>query len=400
MMDAPPQAAGEREASTCVLTGAERAPLLMPAEWEPHEATWIAWPSNTSDWPGKFAPIPWVYAEIARKVVPGETLRILVNSPRDEARARRVLERAQVDLSRIEFFHILTNRGWTRDCGPIFARRIPAEAARASGESRGADDRVIVDFAFNAWAKYPDWQLDNAVPSQVAKTIGCPIIPAEAGGAAFVLEGGAIDVNGEGAVMATEECLLDAAVQPRNPRLDRREVEEAMGRCLGVSQVIWLGCGIAGDDTHGHIDDLARFAGPRTIVLCREDDPNDANYRPLQENRERLEGARLADGGKINLVALPMPAPLYFDHQRLPASYANFYVSNNAVLVPTFNDPNDRAALGILSELFPGRTVVGIHATDLVWGLGTLHCLTQQQPAGRINQPDQKSLYENCGFAL
>lgn len=365
--------------------------LWMPAEWERHEATWIAWPSNTSDWPGKFAPIPWVYAEIARKIVPGETLRILVNSARDEARARRVLKRAEVDLSLVEFFHIPTNRGWTRDCGPIFARRTMPETDRASAEPDAADDRVIVDFSFNAWAKYPDWHLDNAVPAEVAKALGCPILQAKAEGAALVLEGGAIDLNDEGAVLATEECLLDSAVQPRNPHLSRHEVEEALGRYLGVSRVIWLGRGIAGDDTHGHIDDLARFTGPRTVVLCQEDDPSDANYRPLQENRERLESARLADGGKPDVVALPMPLPLYFDRQRLPASYANFYVANYAVLVPTFNDPSDRAALGILSELFPGRTVVGIHAADLVWGLGTLHCLTQQQPANKAKQDDGKS---------
>lgn len=354
----------------------------MPAEWERHEATWIAWPSNTSDWPGKFAPIPWVYAEIARKIVPGETLRILVNSARDEARARRVLKRTEVDLARIEFFRIPTNRGWTRDCGPIFACR----AAHDEPAAGAPHELVIVDFAFNAWAKYPDWQLDHAVPRQVAEAAGCPILQAEAEGVALVLEGGAIDVNGEGAVLATEECLLDSTVQPRNPGLNRRELEAALGRYLGASQVIWLGRGIAGDDTHGHIDDLARFTGPRTVVLCQEDDPHDANYQPLHENRERLKGARLADGGKIDVVALPMPSPLYFNRQRLPASYANFYISNDTVLVPTFNDPNDRAALGILSELFPGRTVVGIHAADLVWGLGTLHCLTQQQPALQLNR--------------
>lgn len=369
----------------------------MPAEWGRHEGTWVAWPRNTSDWPGKFAPIPWVYAEIARKIVPGEILRILVNTARDEARAKRVLDRAGVDLARVEFFRVPTNRGWTRDCGPIFARRLLSSKTNESNENgeqskyngtdetggpaRAASENVIVDFAFNAWAKYPDWQLDNAVPGHVAGALGCPILAAEARGAEFVLEGGAVDVNGAGVALVTEECLLDASVQPRNPRLDRLDVEDALGRYLGVTQVIWLGQGIAGDDTHGHIDDVCRFVGPRTVVLCQEDDPNDANYAPLHQNRERLEGARLADGTKLEAVPLPMPSPLYFDGQRLPASYANFYIANAGVIVPTFNDPKDRVALGILADLFHDRPVAGIHATDLVWGLGTLHCLTQQQPA-------------------
>ncbi|HEV2498551.1 MAG TPA: agmatine deiminase family protein [Terriglobia bacterium] len=368
--------------------------LLMPAEWERHEATWIAWPRNTSDWPGKFAPIPWVYAEIARKVVSGEILRILVNTARDEARAKRVLERVGIDLARMEFFRVPTNRGWTRDCGPIFARRLlPGETNElnvdgkhskhngTSGPARAAAENVIVDFAFNAWAKYPDWQLDNAVPGQVAGALDCPILAAEARGAEFVLEGGAVDVNGAGAALVTEECLLDASIQPRNPRLGRLDVEEALSRYLGATQVIWLGQGIAGDDTHGHIDDVCRFVGPRTVVLCQEDDPNDANYAPFHQNRERLEGARLVDGTKLEVVPLPMPSPLYFDGQRLPASYANFYIANAGVIVPTFNDPKDRVALGILADLFQDRPVAGIHATDLVWGLGTLHCLTQQQPS-------------------
>lgn len=344
----------------------------MPAEWERHEATWIAWPRNTSDWPGKFAPIPWVYSEIARKITPGEILRILVNTEADEARARRVLRRAGVDLGRVEFFRIPTNRGWTRDCGPMFARSASPPAAAA--------ESVVIKFAFNAWAKYPDWELDDAVAERAAEAIGCSLIAAEAEGARVVLEGGAVDVNGQGALLATEECLLDSAVQTRNPHLDREALEAAMARYLGGRQVIWLGRGIAGDDTHGHIDDLCRFVGASTVVLCQEDDPHDDNYRPLQENRERMQAMRLATGEKLETVFLPMPEALYFDGQRLPASYANFYISNAAVLVPTFNDPNDRAALGILAELFSDRPVVGIHAVDLVWGLGTLHCMTQQQP--------------------
>lgn len=345
--------------------------LRMPAEWEPHEATWIGWPHNTSDWPGKFQPIPWVYGEISRKISPGETLRILVASSGQQTRAKSVLKRSGVDLTQVEFFNFPTNRGWTRDFGPLFVER--------KVES-GAVNNTIVRFRFNAWAKYADWQLDDAIPVQVAHSLGCPIIDAEVQGKGFVLEGGAIDVNGQGALLATEECLLDPSTQTRNPHLCRAEVEEALRVYLGATQILWLGRGIAGDDTHGHVDDLCRFVSPRTVVLCQEDDRGDANYAALQENRERLEGMRLEDGSKIEVVPLPMPSPLYFEGQRLPASYANFYIANAAVLVPTFNDPNDCTALGILSDLFHDRPVVGIHAVDLVWGLGTLHCLTQQQP--------------------
>jgi agmatine deiminase len=351
--------------------------LRMPAEWEPHEATWIGWPHNASDWPGKFSAIPWVYCEIARRITSGESLRILVNSERHELRAKALLGRAGVDLSRVQFFRFKTNRGWTRDFGPIFVRR-----ERSSG--RMAGEIVIVDFTFNGWAKYPNWRLDNAVPRQAARAIGLPLISARVDGLPLVLEGGSIDVNGRGALVTTEECLLDRSVQPRNPQLNRQQTEQALNRYLGVDQVIWLGKGIAGDDTHGHVDDVCRFASSRTVVLCREDDSRDPNYAPLQENYERLKDARLQDGSKLEVIPLPMPSPLYFDGQRLPASYANFYIANSFVLVPTFNDPEDRVALGILAELFPNRSVVGIHAVDLVWGLGTLHCLTQQQPSAHI----------------
>ncbi|MGH9354929.1 MAG: agmatine deiminase family protein [Terriglobia bacterium] len=352
-----------------------RASLLMPAEWEPHEATWIAWPHNAADWPGKFAPICWVYADIARRIVPGELLRVLVNSARCEARAKSILKRAGVDVSRVEFFHFPTNRSWTRDFGPLFVR---------DSESTGVHEIAIVRFQFNAWAKYPDWQLDNQIPELAGAALGFPVVMATVNASELVLEGGSIDVNGEGTLLTTEECLLDTSVQPRNPQLTRADLEAALHAYLGATHVIWLGNGIAGDDTHGHVDDLCRFTAPGAAVLCREDDPNDANYRPLEENRERLEAARLADGSKLEVNYLPMPSPLYFKGQRLPASYANFYIANSAVLVPTFNDPHDRSALGILGELFRDRTVVGIHAADLIWGLGTLHCLTQQQPGARV----------------
>ena len=341
-----------------------------PAEWEPHEATWIGWPANRTDWPGKFAPIPWVYGEIARKIAPGEIVRILVNSRDHEASARRVLKRVGVDESRVEFYRFLTNRGWTRDMGPIFVK------------SHGKKPEVAVaGFGFNAWAKYRDWKRDSRVSGLAARALGLRLLEAQVDGRTFVLEGGSIDLNGRGTVMTTEECLLDPVTQIRNPGLSKQQTEQALRDYLGVKKILWLGRGIAGDDTHGHIDDLCRFVNPCTVVLCRESNPSDPNCGPLEENRERLQSMRLEDGSKIKVVPLPMPAPVFFDGQRLPASYANFYVSNAAVLVPTFNDPNDRVALGTLAELFTDRPVVGIHAVDLVWGLGTLHCLTHEQPA-------------------
>jgi agmatine deiminase len=346
------------------------APLgfRMPAEWEPHEATWLGWPHNKTDWPGKFATIPWVYGEIVRAIVSGEIVRI-VAEPKIQRQAKRILTRISVDLKKIESINFPTNRGWTRDFGPIFVKKDgpPSEVA-------------IARFRFNAWARYPDWRKDDAVPPRAAKKFGYRVLQAKIGDKDFILEGGSIDVNGRGTLLTTEECLLDPVVQTRNPGFAKEEIEQALRENLGVTNILWLGKGIAGDDTHGHVDDLCRFVNPRTVVLCQETDPKDVNFQVLQENRERLEGMRLEDGSRIEVVALPMPAPLYIDGQRLPASYANFYIANAAVLVPTFNDPNDRKALGILSELFNDRPVVGIHAVDLVWGFGTIHCLTQQQP--------------------
>jgi agmatine deiminase len=340
--------------------------FAMPAEWESHEATWLSWPHNVRDWPGRFAPIPWVYAEIVRRIGRRETVRLCVNGADHEARARRVLRRAGVDLGPVEFHRFPTDRIWNRDSGPIFA----LEGRR----------KVIARFRFNAWAKYPDWRRDDRIPERAARALKVPLEPVVHGGREVVLEGGAIDVNGRGSILTTEECLLDPAVQVRNPGFGRADYEQVFREVLGAGNTIWLGRGIAGDDTHGHVDDLARFVGPRTIVLCREADSRDANHRLLEENRERLQSARLEDGSRPEVVALPMPAPVVFDGQRLPASYANFYIANAAVLVPTFNDPNDRVALGILAELIPDRPVIGIHALDLVWGLGTLHCLSQQEP--------------------
>ena len=346
----------------------------FPAEWEKHEATWIGWPHNTTDWPGKFAPIPWVYAEIVRQLARGETVRVLVNSASHKERAARVLKDAGADLARVQFFQAPTDRGWTRDFGPIFLRQRRKSASHAEG------GLVIAGFRFNGWAKYRNHKLDARVARQLARRLHVPFVPVSLEGRDIVLEGGAIDVNGRGTVLTTEECLLDPDVQTRNPGLTRGDLERVFAEYLGASKTLWLGRGIAGDDTHGHVDDLCRFVAPRTLVLCRERDPSDANHRPLEENWERVQDFRLEDGSKPETVPLPMPSPLYFHGRRLPASYANFYISNAAVLVPTFNDPNDRIALGVLAELIPDLPVIGIHAVDLVWGLGTLHCLTQQQP--------------------
>ncbi len=346
----------------------------LPAETAPHEATWIAWPHNASDWPGRFGPIPWVYADIVHKLTAGEIVRIMVNSAAEEGRARRVLTRFDVNLSRVQFFRIPTDRGWTRDSGPLFLRRPPSSPAKPG-------ELAIARFRFNGWAKYHDWRQDDHAPGRVARALRLRIFQARVRTGAVVLEGGAIEVNGRGTLIATEECLLDPRIQVRNPGLGRADLERIFRDFLGANNVLWLGRGIAGDDTHGHVDDLCRFTGPRTVVLCQETNPDDANYRPLEENRERLEGMRLEDGSRLKIVRLPMPEPIFFNRQRVPASYANFYISNAAVLVPTFNDPKDRIALGTLAELFPGRPVIGIHSLDLVWGLGTLHCMTQQQPA-------------------
>ena len=342
----------------------------MPAEWEPHHATWIGWPHNASDWPGKFGPIPWVYGEIVRALVPSEIVRILVNTAVHERQARRLLAHVGVASTQVEFFRFPTNRGWTRDFGPIFVRR-----------TKPRPEVAIARFRFNAWAKYPDWKKDDGIAPRVAARLKLRVFPARSGTGDVVLEGGSIDLNGHGTLLTTEECLLDPKVQVRNPGLGRTDLEAVFREQLGVTHVLWLGKGIAGDDTHGHVDDVCRFVNPKTVVLCRETDVRDVNYRPLAENRERLQGMRLEDGTKIDVIDLPMPAPLSFDGQRLPASYANFYIANGAVLVPTFNDPKDRVAIGILAELIKDRPVVGIHAVDLVWGLGTLHCLTQQEPA-------------------
>jgi agmatine deiminase len=340
----------------------------MPAEWEKHEATWLGWPHNASDWPGKFEIIPWVYGEMVRKISGGENIRLIVRHKADENFARRVFKHVGVDLRKIQFVTHPTNRGWTRDTGPVFVKRsLKSETA-------------IVHFHFNGWAKYDNWRKDTKVPETAARLLRKKLFRAETNGIPFVIEGGGIELNGCGTLISTEECYLDPKIQVRNPGLGKREIETTLKNYLGVKNIFWLAKGPKGDDTHGHVDDICRFVNAKTLVLVREKNSKDENYKPLAENWERIKNLRLEDGGKPEVVELPMPAPLYFDGARLPASYANFYICNAAVIVPTFNDPNDRVALGILDDLFRDRPVVGIHAVDLVWGFGSLHCLTQQQP--------------------
>jgi agmatine deiminase len=348
----------------------------MPAEWEPHRATWLAWPHQCDDWPGKFAPIPWVYGEIIRHLLgpasrqsASEEVCILVNDADGQRQAEAILDKLDLDRSRISFWHFATDRSWIRDYGPLFL---------VGGPDHSSVPRMV-NFAFNGWAKYDNWQRDDAVAQQMNAELRGTMWQPEIGGRRIVLEGGSIEVNGQGLLLTTEECLL-SDVQERNPGLTRGDYERLFADYLGVRKVLWLGHGIAGDDTHGHIDDVARFVGPRSVVIGVEEDRGDANYEPLQENLERLRRMTDVDGQPLEIHTLPMPAPLYFAGQRLPASYANFYIANERVLVPTFNDPNDRRALTILAALFPERTVVGVHAVDLVLGLGTLHCLTLQEP--------------------
>ncbi len=347
------------------------AGFRLPAEWEPHAATWLAWPHEKTDWPGKFPAIPLVYADIVRWLSLGERVRIEVNGRAEEASARRLLRRAGVDLAQVDFFAFPTDRVWTRDHGPLFLKHPGGEVA-------------LTNWRFNGWAKYPNHKKDDAVPDRIARAqkrrawkpmarFGGKLQP-------VVLEGGSIDVNGAGTLLTTEECLL-SPIQARNPGLSREALEGLLGQYLGIRKVLWLGEGIVGDDTHGHVDDLARFIDETTVVLATERRRTDPNYEKLEDNRRRLATMTDADGRPLHVVPLPMPRPVEWNGQRLPASYANFYIANRHVLVPTFNDPQDRVALGTLARLFPGREVVGIHALDLVWGLGTLHCMTQQEPA-------------------
>jgi agmatine deiminase len=356
----------------------------MPAEWEPHASTWLGWPHNRTDWPGKFPPIPWVYAEIVRHLAPVERVDIIVEDAAAEDGAREVLERASALRETVRFHRWRTNRGWTRDFAPIFVQR---DAQR--------DPLAAINFRFNAWAKYPDWPLDQRASEQMVRHLRFPAWtptraiasshPSRLKSAAgslkpVVLEGGSIDVNGRGLLLTTEECLL-SETQQRNPGLTRNDLEGVFADYLGIEKVLWLERGIAGDDTHGHIDDLARFVSPDTVAAAVERQTDDVNHEPLANNLQRLRAATDQRGRRLNIVELPMPAPVIFRGRRLPASYANFYIANRLVLVPVFNDRHDRLALNILADLFPDREIIPIYCGDLLWGLGAIHCMTMQQPA-------------------
>ncbi len=359
----------------------------MPAEWEPQRATWLAWPHHRGDWPGKFAPIPFAYAEIVRHLARAAQVELIVNDEGAEAVVRAILTDANVlpGLEKqIAFHRWPTNRGWLRDSGPIFVRD-------------KAGDVAITDWKFNAWAKYRNWQLDNALPEKIAALRGCRYFRAEVEEQdqlphpsqkrarmghplQMVLESGSIDVIGRGLLLTTEECLL-SPVQQRNPGMGREQVEAALAAMLGVKKVLWLERGIVGDDTHGHVDDIARFTSPRTVLAASESDPADANHAILKENLKRLRKMTDTAGRALEIVLLPMPSPVVFKGQRVPASYANFYISNGTVLVPTFDDPNDVKALNTIQRVLPRHTIVPIYCGDLIWGLGAIHCMTQQEPA-------------------
>jgi agmatine deiminase len=341
----------------------------MPAEWEHHEATWLAWPHELSDWPGKFGPIPWAFAEIVRHLARAEEVHLLVENREMESRVRVILKKSGVILENVNFLRVPTDRGWMRDSGPICVKSSSGEVA-------------YTHWQFNGWAKYANHKKDAVAVTKANKKLKRRVWQPTHNGRRVVLEGGSIDVNGRGTLLTTEECLL-SKTQERNPGFTRDDYAQVFRTYLGATQLLWLRNGIAGDDTHGHVDDLARFVSPTTIVAVAEQDPSDANYPPLRENLALLKSMKDLDGRAFRIETLPMPSPVFFDSQRLPASYANFYIANKIVLVPTFNDPNDRAALNTLAGLFPDREVVGIASRDLVLGLGTIHCMTQQQPSIR-----------------
>ena len=346
----------------------------MPAEWESHRATWLVWPHNRADWEVKTAAVEWCYAEIVRHLTDGERVAIVVQNHGVERRARRTLERCGVDLASVDIYRIPTNRSWIRDFGPLFVRR-----RSPAGQSQVA----MTDWGFNGWAKYRAWQRDDAMPARIAGLLKMRRFEVQVkrsdGYKPMVLEGGSIDVDGQGSLLTTEECLL-SPVQARNPDLSKEIIEQVLEASLGICRVLWLQGGIAGDDTHGHVDGVARFVSAGTVAAAEESNSTDPNYVVLGANAARLKQMETLQGKPLRVVPIPMPRPVYFDGQRLPASYLNFYVGNRKVLVPTFNDKNDGVALGRFAALFPTREVVGIYAGDLILGLGALHCVTQQEP--------------------
>ena len=340
--------------------------VRLPAEWEPHDATWLAYPHWAADWPGKLAAVRWAFVEFVRILQRHERVRLLVRNETEADRFRRLLWRGGGDPDRVDIRVRETNRSWLRDTGPTFVLH--------GGQLAG------VCWRFTGWARYANHQLDAQVGRFITGAAGAFTMDARAGDRPLAMEGGAIDSNGRGLLLATEECLLGQGRHARNPSLPRTALEEAFRRLLGTERVLWLGGGIAGDDTSGHVDTVARFVGPRQVAASVESDRRDENFEPLRENLRRLRRMRDDRGHPLEIAELPMPQALHYDGDRLPAGYANFYIANGAVLVPTFNDPNDRVALRVLEQCFPDREIYGIHCGDLILGLGALHCLAQQQP--------------------
>ena len=336
----------------------------MPAEWEPHEATWLSWPHKEASWPGNFEPIPAIFVEIVKHLHRHELVRINVADEEFAASVRHLLIKANIDMTHIRFHLNPTNDAWCRDHGPIYLLREDETRKR---------ERAIIDWGYNAWGnKYPPYDLDDVVPTRIARESGETLFTP-----GIVMEGGSLDVNGKGSLITTESCLLNPN---RNPHLTKAQIEECLRDYLGVTNILWLGDGIVGDDTDGHVDDLTRFTYHNTVVTVLEDDPADENYKPLQENYERLKTMKDQDGKPLRIVTLPMPGPVIYEDQRLPASYANFYLANNVVLMPSYRHRNDIKAMETLQKLFKSRRVISIDCTELVWGLGAIHCVTQQQP--------------------
>ncbi len=339
----------------------------FPAEWEKQQGILLCFPHNGNDWPGKYEAIQWAFVEFIKKVTKFEEVVLVVSDEKLKAKVIGMLEIAEVNIKSVSFIIHKTNRSWMRDSGPIIVK---------NGTKREA-----LDFNFNGWAKYNNYQLDKWVPRMVAKFLDIPVQQVTYKGKPVIVEGGAIETNGKGTLITSEECLMHPTIQVRNENFTKEDYEAVFKEYLGITNVIWLGNGIEGDDTHGHIDDLCRFVNENTVVTIVESDKKDSNYQPLQDNLKRLQNAKLENGKPLNIVELPMPKRIYFDGIVLPASYANFLILNKCVLVPTFNDSNDRVALNILADCFPDREIIGISAIDLIWGFGTLHCLSQQIPA-------------------
>lgn len=338
----------------------------FPAEWEKQQGILLCFPHNGKDWPGKYEAIQWVFVEFIKKIATFEQIFLVVADEKLKEKVLEMLEMADVKMSKVSFIIHKTNRSWMRDSGPIIVKN--------------GNKREALNFNFNGWAKYKNIQLDKFVPAKVGEFLNIPVTQVLHNEKPVIVEGGAIDTNGKGTLLTSEECLMHPDIQVRNPNFTKEDYETVFKEYLGITNVIWLGDGIKGDDTHGHIDDLCRFVNEDTIITIVESDPNDANYEPLQDNLKRLQNAKLENGKSPKIVELPMPKPIVFEGLRLPASYANFLILNNCVLVPTFNDVNDRSALNIIADCFPDHEIIGINCIDIIWGFGTLHCLSQQIP--------------------